>query len=292
MCAASSTLKTLSLKYGLSRAIPTGHVIQRGELFLAMRLTLQNCSEQRDTPLVVEPDDGSKLNYSTEKGLREFLTDPIHLVIVGIPISIIVNIVSSWLYQRFKRVPNSEEVGIVIELDEQGSRIRYDHKGQPMSEKKFQAILRLMERKAERYEESQKIPAPDLTRPVPIFLEHTHQLVGWGRSSVDEKGFKLNDIQITHKKTLKRMNDGTLEGLSIAGLIHDSICSICKLPYVECNHIAGEVYDAKECLNRIDGVYLAETSLVEKPVQTKAKIEGIKAKQRKRKKDLGETKSR
>jgi hypothetical protein len=42
-------LKIRSLKYGSSRAIPTSHVIQRGGLFLARRLTLQNCSEQKDT---------------------------------------------------------------------------------------------------------------------------------------------------------------------------------------------------------------------------------------------------
>jgi hypothetical protein len=265
---------------------PARRVISREALDLTKLLRIKGYS------VVVEPDDGSKLNYSTEKGLREFLTDPIHMVIVGIPIAVIVNIVSSWLYQRFKRVPNSEEVSIVLELDQEGSRIRYDHKGQPLSEKKFKAILRLIERKAERYEEAQKIPPPDLTRPVPIFLEHTHQLVGWGRSSVDKKGLRLNDIQVTHKKTLKRMNDGTLGGLSIAGLIHKSTCSVCNLPYVECNHIAGEVYDGKKCLNRIDGVYLAETSLVEKPIQPKARIEGIKAKPKKRKKDRGRTKSK
>jgi hypothetical protein len=142
---------------------PARRVISREALDLTKLLRTKGYS------VVVEPDDGSKLNYSTEKGLREFLTDPIHMVIVGIPIAVIVNIISSWLYQRFKRVPNSEEVSIVLELDQQGSRIRYDHKGQPMSEKKFQAILRLMERKAKRYEEAQKISLLILQDQYPFF---------------------------------------------------------------------------------------------------------------------------
>jgi hypothetical protein len=234
--------------------------------------------------VIVEPDDGSKLNYSTEKGLKEFLADPIHVLIVGVPIGVVIDIFSNWLYQRFNRIPNSQEVNIVLEVDEHGTRIRYDHKGKPLSDKKFQAILRLFERKARRYEESQRIKPPDPLRPVPIFLEHSDKLVGWGRTSLDEKGLRLNDVLMTHKKTLKRMEEGTLAGLSIGVLIHDSTCSICNGQYVDCNHIAGQLYDGEECTNRIEGVSLAETSLVSKPVQPRARIEGVKVKHKKRKK--------
>jgi len=159
---------------------------------------------------VIEPDDGSKLNYTTEKGVKEFLADPIHMLIVEMPIGVVVHILSTWLYQRFKRIPNTEEVSILLEVDQQGTRIRYDHTGKPLSEKKFQAILRLFETKARRYEESQRITPPDPLRPVPIFLEHTDKLVGWGRMAKDEKGLRLNDVEITHKNTLRRRAEGTL----------------------------------------------------------------------------------
>ena len=171
----------------------------------------------------VGPDDGRTLHYSTEKGLRDFLSDPLYIVLVGIPISVVANIISSWLYDRFKRVPSTEQVSIILETDEHGVCVRYDHTGTPISEKRFQSILKVFERRAQRYEESQALSPPDLTRPVPIFLEHTSKLVGWGRATLDEKGLRLDDVQIFHKKTLKAMNKGDLEGLSIAGLIYDSV---------------------------------------------------------------------
>jgi len=259
------------------------HVIQR-RVISREALHVAKLLRESGHSVVIEPDDGSKLNYTTEKGLKEFLADPVHMLIVGMPIGVVVHILSTWLYQRFKRIPTTEEVNIVLEVDEQGSRIRYNHRGEPMSEKKFQAILRVFERKAQRYEQSQAIAAPDPIRPVPIFLEHTDKLVGWGRVARAEHGLRLNDVQITHKKTLKRMEEGTLGGLSVGVLIHDSICSICNRQYVDCNHITGQLYDGEEWTNRIEGVSLAETSLVKKPVQPRAKIEGIKVKRKKRKK--------
>jgi len=69
------------------------------------------------------------------------------------------------------------------------------------------------------------------------------------------------------------MKRGELEGLSIAGLVYDSVCSICERQYIDCNHIAGKEYDDRKCLNRIDGILLAETSLVKRPIQPKARIE-------------------
>ena len=257
---------------------PARRVISREALHIAKLLRENGYS------VIVEPDDDSRLNYITRKGLKEFLVDPIHLIIVGIPITVVVNILSTWLYQTFKKTPRTEELNIVLEVDDHGRRLRYNHQGEPLSENRFRSILRLIERQAQRFKDLQTIDPPDPTKPLPIFLEHTDKLVGWGRASLDEKGLRVDDVQIIHKKTLKRMKEGELKGLSIAGLIHDSRCSICDLQYVDCNHITGQLYDGQECLNRIDGILLAETSLVEKPVQPKAKIEGIKVKQKKRKK--------
>jgi len=221
----------------------------------------------------VDPDDGTALNYSTEKGLRAFLSDPLYIVLVGIPISVVVNIISNWLYDRFKKVPSPKQASIIFEIDEHGVRSRYDHTGKPMSEKRFQSILKVFERRAKRYAESQAIEPPDPTRPVPLFLEHTTKLIGWGRAGLDEKGLRLDDIGIIHKQTLKAMKRGDFEGLSIAGLVYDSVCSICERQFVDCNHIAGKEYDGRKCVNKIDGILLAETSLVKQPIQPKARIE-------------------
>lgn len=223
--------------------------------------------------VVVDPEEETQLNYTTEKGLREFLSDPINMLVVGIPISVIVNLLSNWLYDKFKRIPSDEEVSIILEVDENGERIRYNHRGKQISEKRFQSIRRLMERRKQKYAESQSLVPPDPTRPVPIFLEHTDKLIGWGQVEVDKEGLKLKDARIIDKRALKRIEKGTLEGISIAGLIYDSTCTICDGKYIECNHIAGQEYKGEECANRVDGISLTEISLVKKPVQPLAKIE-------------------
>lgn len=226
--------------------------------------------------VVVEPDNGTKLNYSTEKGFGEFLADPVHALLVEIPVAVVVNMISSWLYDRIKRRPSDEEVNIILDVDERGNRIHYSHSGKPITEKRFQSMLRVLERRAEKYKEATAIASPDPFRPVPIYLEHTHKLIGWGRVIRDKKGLKIDDAVILSKKTLKRIEKGELQGASVAGLIYKAICSVCKCDYVECNHIANREYNGEECVVRIDGIDLAEISIVSKPVQPLAKIEVLK----------------
>jgi len=125
----------------------------------------------------VDPDDGTVLSYLTEKGLRAFLSDPLYIVLIGIPLGIVVNVTSNWLYERFRKVPSAEQASIILEVDERGIRSRYDHNGRHERER-FESILGMFERRAKRYAESQAIEPPDPTRPVPLFLEHTTKLVG------------------------------------------------------------------------------------------------------------------
>lgn len=244
-----------------------GHrVVSRETLHLIKRLRDEGYS------VVVEPDDGTKLNYLAEKGLREFLSDPIYAVIVGIPLSVLVNIISSWLYDRFKRQPKATEVSLVLEFDEKGNRAFYNHKGEPITETRFQSILESLNSRAQQYEESRKVVPPDHTRPTPIHLEHTGKIIGWGRVLSDDKGLKVESAKITDDETAHRVESGELSGFSISGLIYDSTCSICGKDYVECNHIAGTFYDEVECVVRIDGIDLAEISIVKNPVQPLAKL--------------------
>lgn len=259
---------------------PGRRVVSRETLHLIKTL------REQEIAVIVEPDDGTKLNYTTEKGLTEFLADPVHALVVGIPVGIVVNMISSWLYDRIKRKPADEEVNIIIDVDEEGKRIHYGHSGKPIAEKRFQALLRVLERRAERYGETTFISPPDPYRPTPIYLEHTHKLIGWGRVSRDDKGLKIDDAVIINKRVLKRIKKGELEGASVSGLIYKATCMICKNDYVDCNHIASRVYDGKVCSVRIDGIDLAEISIVSKPVQPLAKI-GI-LKERKRTPDIKE----
>lgn len=84
------------------------------------------------------------------------------------------------------------------------------------------------------------------------------------------------------------------EALHIAKLTRESGYSVViepddgsKLAYttekgLDCNHITGQLYDGEECINRIEKVSLAETSLDTRPVQPRARIEGVKRKKRRK----------
>jgi hypothetical protein len=137
-------------------------------------------------------------------------------------------------------------------------------------------MLRVLERRAEKYREATAVLSPDPFRPIPIYLEHTTKLIGWGRVLIDDKGLKIDDAVIFDRKVLKRIEKGDLQGTSIAGLIYDATCSICMSDYVDCNHIANREYDDKVCVVEINGIDLAEISIVSRPVQPLAIIEVLK----------------
>jgi hypothetical protein len=223
--------------------------------------------------VVVEPDDGTKLSYLAEKGLREFLSDPIRAFVVGIPLSVLLNVVSSWLYDRFKRPPRDDEVHMVLEFDLKGGRVRYDHKGRPIDESRFQSILESLNERASAYKASLNVAAPDPVRPVPIYLEHLGRIVGWARVFPDSKGLRVEDGRITDLETWTLIQSGKLGGMSIGGLISDATCSVCGGEYIDCNHIAGVEYSGVECVVRIDTFHTAEISIVRDPVNPLARIE-------------------
>jgi hypothetical protein len=222
----------------------------------------------------VEPEDGTKLNYLAEKGIKEVLSDPLFLLVVGIPISILTNIIAAWLYDTCKDNPERDDVQVVIEYDEQGRRVRYSHHGQALSNERFEALLGMLDARAEAYARSLTVVPPVASKPVPVHLEHTGKIVGWAKEPfIDDKGLRLNSITITDDETFVRIQKGELKGLSIGGIVRSSICSICSREYVDCNHIAGRHYNLAECMVRIEEIVLAEFSIVKVPVQPLATLE-------------------
>lgn len=110
----------------------------------------------------VEPENGTKLFYSAEKGLREFLSDPITALVVNMSLSFLVNLLSSWVYENLKRKPeDNDEVNMVLEFDENGQKARYNYKGEPMSDERFQSILSSVNNRAQQYGDSLKLQPPD-----------------------------------------------------------------------------------------------------------------------------------
>ena len=247
--------------------LPGRRVVSRETLHLIKLLREEGYS------VAVEPDDGRPLEYLAEKGLREFLSDPVYAELFRIPLTVVLGIVSAWLYERRKRKPADDEVNVVLEADESGKKVRYNHRGKPISDKRLQAILDLMNKRGRTFAESLAQPPPDSVRPVPIYLEHTGQIVGWGKLCVDEKGLRVETAKITDDRTWERIQCDDLRGFSIGALVYSSECSICKEQYVVCNHISGREYEGMKCVVKITGFDLAEVSVVCEPVHPLAKIE-------------------
>jgi hypothetical protein len=144
-----------------------------------------------------------------------------------------------------------------------------------MSDQQFIALLSALIDRGRRYTESLYAIPPDPFRQVPIYLEHTSRIVGWGSVAVDDEALRVKNALITDKEACRQLDNDELKGFSIAGLVHNAICSVCNAQYVDCNHITGNTYDGVACLVHILGIDLAEVSLVKNPVNIAAVIEKV-----------------
>ncbi|MCZ6678562.1 MAG: hypothetical protein O7E52_15100 [Candidatus Poribacteria bacterium] len=227
--------------------------------------------------VVVDPDDGTKLNYLMRKGLIEFLSDPIFVFVANIPIGVITSVIGN-IFTQLKLPLGTQEdkTDIVIELDERGEKVRYSHTGKQISDERFNAILDSLDKRSQGYRESLKTTPPDPDRSIPIFLEHTTKIVGWGRGWIDSTGAFRVKLPITDDETRKRKQSGELKGFSPGGIVYRSTCSVCKGDYVDCNHIEGREYDGVECTVRLNDFAIAEISIVKDPVQPLAKFDNTK----------------
>ena len=249
---------------------PGLRVVSRETLHLIKTLRTQGYS------VVVEPDDGTKLSYSVEKGVREILTDPIYALVVQIPLSLMLNMIANWLCQ-LKRPPRPDDVNVVLEFDEDGNRVRYSESGRPVSDEKFKSMLSALETRKRRFEEARKLIPPDPEYFFPIHLEHTGKVVGWSKGFIfddQEKNVRLDTTRIFDDETWRRIESGELKGFSHAGIVSSATCLICGREYVDCNHIAGANYDGKECTVRYT-LLPAEISVVKDPVLPIARIERL-----------------
>jgi hypothetical protein len=223
--------------------------------------------------VTVEPNDGTKLNYIAQKGLREILSDPIILFAVGIPMQVLLGVVAAWLYDHLKRPPTQNDANLVMSFDEAGNVVRYNHSGQQISDQRFREILSSLDQRKREYLASLNEVSPDPNCPYPIHLEHTPKIVGWAEDThFDDMGWVVDHIKIVDNETWQRIQSGELQGLSVGGIITSSICQVCKCEYVDCNHIGGQLYDGKECSVWIASICVAEISIVKEPVQPLARL--------------------
>jgi hypothetical protein len=244
---------------------PNRRVISRNELDFLKLLR----GEGLDVRVSGNP--SHELNYHSTKGVREWLSDPVIFTLVGIPLSIVCGVISNVLCNKFvgKKLSRTD---LVLELDNDGTRAHYACDGTPLEDRQFDALLGAIQERHRVHPSETQLRSPYPDRQVPLFLEHTGQVVGWGKVIADDRGLMVEDAVITDAEVWRRVTQGSLKGFSIGVLVREARCEICRESYFECSHIAGQNYDGAPCHVRLTKVDLAEVSIVENPVNPLAQI--------------------
>lgn len=239
---------------------PDRRVITYDMLRLVKRLRKENITVQ------VLPDNGSKVYYLAQKGLTDLLSDPTVLYVVGIPISILTGLISTWIWDRIKRPARDVSMNLVIHHHGSNQLTVVNHCGQPLDEQSAKRVQEQAERARREFRGWDELKPPDARYPVPLNLEHTGRVVGWGKLSLNDKGMRVDVGIITDPEVARGVTAGELRGLSIGALVTDAVCRVCGSDYVECNHDGGAM---------LGGIDLAEISIVEEPINPECTIKVV-----------------
>jgi hypothetical protein len=225
-------------------------------------------------PVVVDPDDGRPLAYTTEKG-GNFLADPTIMLLAGIPISVISSLVAAWLYDRIRRGrehPSSNVIFVTVEGDRLAG---WNIHGHSLKGSDLQQMLSAGRRSAEIFYQSRLAVRPDPEHPLPIQLEHSGRVVGWASNlefDDDSRSVKVVGVKIVDPVVEEAIHRKRLAGMSVAGVVTEATCSICATQYVTCDHIATQWYRNKVCSVHITQFHLAEISFVADPINPEARV--------------------
>jgi hypothetical protein len=229
--------------------------------------------------VIVEPEHGGELRYYIRKGIVPFLEDPLVLTLIGsgvtVGLTVLLELVRDWLRDQGGARSPTEESNIAIEITESETTLRFNHRGEKLDPERFDRIVSLFEKAAERRKPGPELrvvsPSPEF--PVPLFLEHTDKIVGWASLTFEGERTRVR-CTISDDETWDRIHSGELRGFSIAGTVRLSRCSICHGNYAACDHLTKRMYGGKECINRIEGFEgPIELSVVRNPVNPLAIIE-------------------
>jgi hypothetical protein len=253
---------------------PNRLVITAEALSLAKRI------RNEGIPVSVSGKPLDEVNYVARKGMEHFLSDPIFLEFVGVAKELAICLVAAWLYDLAQKRSDKRSIlrneKVVISISEDGRTLHYDSKGNAISEKKFKALVDLMQKRQKAYKRSVQESPPDPELPFPIYLEHSAKIVGWARLEEGDRGIKVAPAEILDKETRTRIKNGDLTGFSIAVLVLKAKCERCGKDYRTCEH--GDATQANETVVHLTGLDLCECSVVKTPVNPKAIIEHPKEK--------------
>lgn len=244
---------------------PGRRLVSREALLLVKRFRKEGYA------VSVAPYDGHQVQYFVRKGYQDILSDPLVIRISDMALAVCLSIVSRWLWElakaRSETGDQQHDSGIVIEVEgSDGSVLRFNHRGESLSEEDFAEILEKMQLRQDRYAATMVATPPDPRLPIPVFFDHSQRIVGWARIEITDRGLAVSPAEITDDRTWKMFQRGELKGFSISGIVTVSECSICKQQFSDCNHGLGPEDDGGSCLTTIKGIELCEISIVRDPV--------------------------
>lgn len=223
----------------------------------------------------VLPDDDRELKYIVHKGPWDILNDPFVISAADHLIDIIKSVLAAHLYYEFKKGrssnPKENSSDVIIQTKKDGEIQRFDHNGKKISAEDWRTRESIYKEIEKVYSNLVKKGSPYKNYPWPVFLEHTPKHIGWALAEEDEIGPKM-ETKIFDEDVLKRIESNELRGGSFTGIVNNSKCSICSSDYTKCNHITGNKYEGKSCVNNIFEIDLCCLNIVSEPVNPKAKI--------------------
>jgi hypothetical protein len=236
---------------------PNRKLITRDTLILIKHLRIEGYE------IIVQPENDRPIELLYKKGVIEFFADPVNIILIGIPISIVTNIISNYFQKLLDKKRTFNKSNINISID--NSTNFYNYLGEPQDKNNNKLVTKKRKELKEGYERCFEIKSPYDDYTIPIFLEHKPKIVGWCSLRVDDKGLKSDGI-ITDKTVKRRISQNRLNGASITGIASKTECSICKSNFVYCEHIAGKTYNGEKCFNTIIETDFVETSIVKEPI--------------------------
>lgn len=239
---------------------PNRKVISRETLILIKYLRAEGYQVK------VLPENIKKTELLYRKGLTEIFTDPLIMILLGIPIGVITNIISDKIQNLIRKLKTKEEINpnnLIIKVD--NSTNYYNYLGNEFPKDYPEKISKKKKKIQKAFTNSFEIKPPNANYLTPIFLEHKPKIVGWCSLFTDDQGLKAEGF-LTDKIVKKRIKQNRLNGMSVTGIAKKTRCSICNKSYVKCNHVAGEVYEGKKCHNTIVKTDFVETSIVKEPI--------------------------
>jgi hypothetical protein len=245
-------------------------------------LTLVKLLRDQGNMVVIEPDDGHPVEYLFRKGFRQFFADP---AVISFGMNVAASIVGAgivgavnWVWQHRRReniLRRAPQPTSILLKNNDGSIFSYS--GEPLHPSALDKVLKMVEREQRDYSHAFTLRSSSANAPIPIFLEHTTQIVGWCNLDIDDRGICVRNGEIKDHITWRKVESGELKGLSITGIASKSICSVCGRNYVDCNHITGIEYESSHCTNGIKKAIFINVNLVSKPVNPDCYLQMIKS---------------